>query len=155
MSVTNGRVTDKVIARAKAVQILKKISAFDGLLDDEYFKVLGMCTSCAVPEGEILFKQGADGKSMYILLSGEMNVIVEGVGTVHTMKAGEVVGEISLVKNIKRTASVQANTNCVLLHLYSEIFHEVIKKQPRIGYLIMRNVARILADRLVAANKKP
>ena len=151
--ITVSKVSEKVIARAKAVQILKKIPVFNGLLEDEYFKVLGMCTSAAARAGEVLFEQGDAGKSMYILLSGEMKVDVKGVGTVHTMSNGEIVGEISLVKNIKRTASVIANTDCVLLQLYSEIFHEVVKKQPRVGYLIMRNIARILADRLVQTNK--
>jgi len=148
----SGRVSEKIIARAKAVQILKKIPCFNGLLEDEYFKVLGMCTSAAAKEGDVLFKQGDGGSSMYILLAGEMKIQVEGIGVVHTMQAGEIVGEISLVKNVKRTASVMASKDCVLLQLYSEIFHEVIKKQPRIGYVIMRNVARILADRLVQNN---
>jgi len=149
----SGRVSEKVIARAKAVQILKKIPCFNGLLEDEYFKVLGMCTSAAARDGDVLFKQGDPGKSMFILLSGEMQIKVDGVGVVHTMRAGEVVGEISLVKHVKRTATVMAAQDCVLLQLYAEIFHEVIKKQPRIGYVIMRNVARILADRLVQTNK--
>lgn len=150
----SGRVSEKIIARAKAVQILKKIPCFNGLLEDEYFKVLGMCTSASAKEGDVLFKQGDPGNSMYILLAGEMKIKVDAVGVVHTMHAGEVVGEISLVKKVKRTASVFASQDCVLLNLYAEIFHDVVKKQPRIGYVIMRNVARILADRLVQNNKK-
>jgi len=143
----------QVAARAKAVKILKKMPVLSGLLDKEYQTVLAMCSSTVVKKGETLFKQGDDGSSMYILLSGEIAINVEGVGTVHVMKAGEILGEIGLVKNVARTAGAVTTEDCVLLQLYSEILHQVVKKQPRVGYIIMRNVARILADRLDQSNK--
>ena len=147
-------VTGKVAARAKAVKILKKIPVLQGLLEDEYKLVLAMCSSTAGRKGDVLFKQGDDGSSMYILLSGEIDINVKGLGTVHVMRAGEILGEIGLVKNVPRTASAVLAQDSVLLQLYSEILHDVVKKQPRIGYIIMRNVARILAARLSETNKK-
>lgn len=146
-------VAGQVAARAKAVKILKKMPVLSGLQDKEYQTVLAMCSSTVVKKGETLFKQGDDGSSMFILLSGEIDINVRGVGTVHVMKAGEILGEIGLVKSIARTAGAVTKQDCVLLELYSEILHEVVKKQPRIGYIIMRNVARILADRLDQSNK--
>ncbi len=146
-------VSGQVAARAKAVKILKKMPVLSGLQDKEYQTVLAMCSSIVVKKGETLFKQGDDGSSMFILLSGEIDINVEGVGTVHVMKAGEILGEIGLVKNVARTAGAVTRQDCVLLQLYSEILHQVVKKQPRVGYIIMRNVARILADRLDQSNK--
>ena len=144
----------QLAARAKAVKILKKIPVFQGLKDEEYHRVMGMCSSTVAKEGDEIFLQGDDGNSMFILLSGEIDIEVTGVGIVHVMKAGEILGEIGLVKQVARTAGATAKTNCVLLQLYSEILHEVVKKHPKIGYIIMRNVARILADRLSESNKK-
>ncbi len=146
------RASEKLVARAKAVQILKKLPVFKGLLEDEYFKVLSMCSSKSAPKGEVLFKQGDYGASMFILLCGEIDVYVAGVGTVHVMKAGDIVGEISLVRRTPRSASAVAREDCVLLQLYAEILHDVVAKYPRIGYIIMRNVASILAERLVQNN---
>lgn len=144
---------DKVVARANAVKILKKLPVFKGLLEEEYFKVLGMCSSGVLRKEEILFNQGDDGNSMFIMLSGEINIIVDGIGVVHVMKPGEVLGEIGLVCKTQRTATAMALKDSVYLQLYSEILHEVIKKYPRIGYVIMRNIARILAERLRDQNK--
>ena len=144
----------QLAARAKAVKILKKIPVFQGLKDEEYHRVMAMCSSTVAKEGEEIFLQGDDGNSMFILLSGEIDIEVTGVGVVHVMKAGEILGEIGLVKQMARTAGATAKTNCVLLQLYSEILHEVVKKHPKIGYIMMRNVARILADRLSESNKK-
>ena len=146
--------SSKLAAQAKAVNILKKIPVFHGLADEEYQRVMSMCTSTIAKEGQQLFHQGDDGDSLYILLSGEIDVNVKDVGTVHVMQSGEILGEIGLVKKVPRTASAVARTNCVLLQLFSETLHIVVKKHPRIGYVIMKNVARILADRLSESNKK-
>jgi len=148
-----GSISSQVAARAKAVKILKKMPVLSGLQDREYQTVLAMCSSMVVRKGETIFNQGDDGSSMYILLSGEIDIRVNGIGSVHVMKAGEILGEIGLVKSIARTAGAVTKQDCVLLQLYAEILHEVVKKQPRIGYIIMRNVARILADRLDQSNK--
>ena len=147
------RVSEKVVARAKAVQILKKLPVFQGLLEDEYFKVLSMCSSKAAKAGDVLFEQGDDGNSMYILLAGEIDINITGAGTVHVMQSGEVVGEIGLVTKTSRTASAIIKKDSILLQLYAEILHEVVKKHPRIGYIIMLNIAKILAERLKVQNK--
>ncbi len=147
------RTSEKLAARAKAVHILKKLPVFKGLLEDEYFKVLSMCSSKSLPKGETLFKQGDYGASMFILLSGEVDINVEGVGTVHVMQAGEILGEISLVSRIPRTASAVTRSDCVLLQLYAEILHDLVGKYPRMGYVIMRNIAAILAERVVQKNQ--
>lgn len=147
-------VTGKVVARAKAVPILKKLPVFQELMEVELLKVLSMCSSTVLDQRQTLFNEGDDGSSMYILLAGELDINVEGTGTVHVMKPGEIVGEIGLVCKVNRTASAVARQKSVLLHLYADIFHDVVKKQPHIGYVIMRNVAGILAERLVGSNKK-
>lgn len=146
------RVSEKVIARAKAVQILKKLPVFEGLLEDEHFKVIGMCSSTSLKKGEVLFRQGDEGQVCYILLSGSISINVEGVGTIHVMKPGEVLGEIGLVTKTQRTATAVAKEDSVMLRLYADILHEVVKKYPRIGYIIMLNIAKILAERLKAQN---
>ncbi|MDH5259050.1 MAG: cyclic nucleotide-binding domain-containing protein [Gammaproteobacteria bacterium] len=145
--------SDKILARAKAVKILEKLPVFNGLQEDEYLKVLDMCSSTAAKAGTTLFKQGDDGSSMFIILSGEVDIIVKGVGKVHSMHGGDILGEIGLVKNVERTASAVVKTDCIFLHLYARVLHDVLKKYPRIGYVMMRNVARILAGRLVDKNE--
>ncbi|MEK6749173.1 MAG: cyclic nucleotide-binding domain-containing protein [Pseudomonadota bacterium] len=148
------KVSEKLVARARAVQILKKLPVFSGLLEDEYFKILAMCTSTTVEAGEQLFRQGDDGSSMFTLLAGRVEILIEGKGVVHTMQAGEIIGEMGLVKKITRTATAVVKERSVLLQLYAEVLHDIVGKYPRIGYVVMRNVAGILAERVIAANKK-
>lgn len=144
---------EKMLARARAVKILKKLPVFDGLVDEEYMKVLNMCSSTSANAGTTLFNQGDDGSSMYIILSGEVDIVVKGVGVVHTMTGGDILGEIGLVKSVERTASAIVKSDCIFLHMFANVLHDVLKKYPRIGYVMMRNIARILASRLVDKNE--
>ena len=144
---------EKKVARARAVKILQKLPVFNGLVDDEYLRVLDMCSSTSAKAGSTLFNQGDDGSSMYIILAGEVEVVVKGVGVVHTMTGGDILGEIGLVKSVERTASAVVKSDCVFLHMFANTLHDVLKKYPRIGYVMMRNIARILAGRLVDKNE--
>ncbi len=146
--------SSKLSARAKAVQILQKMPVFHGLSEEEYRIVIRMCHSQQIKENERIFSQGDDGDSLYILLSGEIDIQVANIGSVHVMKSGEILGEVGLVKRVPRTASAVAKTRCVLLQIFAEEMHKVLRRHSSMGYLVMRNVARILADRLSDSNKK-
>ena len=154
MPTTAGNVSQKVLARAKAVPILRKLPVFEGLQEAELLKLMSACSSKAVEKGDEIFKQGEDGSSMYILLAGMVDIVVEGVGVVHIMKPGEILGEMGLVCKITRTASAVAKEKSVLLHLYADILHELVKKNPNIGYIMMKNIAGILAQRIIGSNQK-
>lgn len=144
----------KMLAQAKAVQILAKLPVFAGLVADEHFKVLRMCSSKGMAAGEVVFKQGDDASSLFILLSGEVEINVEGKGTVHVMKAGEIMGEIGLVCKTTRSATAVTRNDVVMLELFADILHDVVKKSPQIGYVIMRNIAGILGNRVLSSNQK-
>lgn len=146
------RVSEKVIARAKAVNILKKLPVFQGLSEPEYYKVLAMCTSTVAKADETLVQQGDNGDSLFVLLSGEIEINVKNKGVVHTMRSGEILGEIGLVLSAPRTASAIIKKDSVLLHLKARTFHEVAQKHPHVGYVIMKNIASILAERLMNYN---
>lgn len=144
----------KTLSQSKAVQILAKLTIFNGLVEDEYFKVLKACNSKGVANGEVIFKQGDDASSLFILLSGEVDINVAGKGTIHVMKAGEIMGEIGLVCKTSRSATAVSRHDVVVLELLSNILHDVMKKSPNIGYVIMRNIASTLGSRVLSGNQK-
>ncbi|GAB4269675.1 MAG: hypothetical protein Kow0092_23820 [Deferrisomatales bacterium] len=143
---------DHAATKARAVAVLKKLPAFRGLADHEYFDVFEVCRSRFVHSGEILFREGDRAGSLFILLNGAMEILVEGRGLVHVMQAGEVLGEMGLVCDDVRTASAVARDSCMLLELDADRLHALMEQKPRIGYVIMGNLAAILAARLKKEN---
>jgi len=144
----------KKLAQARAVQILAKLPVFLGLVQEEYYKVLRMCSSKSLLAGETVFNQGDDASSLFILLAGEIDINIEGKGTVHVMLAGEIMGEIGLVCKTTRSATAVTRNEVVMLELQAETLHEMVQKNPHIGYVIMRNIAGILGNRVLSHNQK-
>jgi CRP-like cAMP-binding protein len=141
-------------SRTQAVAVLRKLPVFTGLVDTEYSRIFGVCKSTFIHPDDVLFREGDNGSSLYILLSGEIEISIEGRGVVHVMKAGEVLGEIGLVCRHDRTGSAIARKHCMLLELDAETLHNLLGRNPRIGYVIMKNIATTLAERLTEENKK-
>jgi MFS family permease len=79
--------------------------------------------------GSSIITQGQIGDRFYIIASGEVQVTVDG-RPVRTMTAGESFGEIALLRNVPRTASVTALTQVELLALDRHHFVETVTGQP-------------------------
>ena len=79
----------------------------------------------AVPAGEVVIYQGEPGIRFYILRSGAARVLVDG-REVSRVRPGEWFGEVALLSDIPRTATVQATENSVLLSLADDDFHRAL-----------------------------
>lgn len=140
--------------RNNAVEVLKKLPAFQDLLPAEYLKIISHCKSVIFKKDEVLFSEGDVGSSLYVLLSGEISIMMSGRGIVHMLSPGEILGEMSIVRHLPRAASAIATAESILLKLEGEAMDELFTNNPRIGFIVMRNIARTLADRLFVENRK-
>jgi len=79
---------------------------------------------------ELIIKENDNGNSMYFILEG--SVIVHKQGLYVILSEGDFFGEIALLKNIPRTASISAKNRCELLELTTYDFQNFIKTQPEL-----------------------
>ncbi len=100
--------------------------------------------------GEVLFEQGDEGDDAYILLSGRLRVAVLGPDggrrIISELGSGEMVGEIALLADRPRTATVFAARDCELARLSRQGFETMVRRNTD----AMVQVSRILVDRMVA-----
>lgn len=138
--------------RGRLIGILKKIPVFAGLSDPEYEPLLAVCRVRQFPGGTPIFREGEPGYYMYVLLSGTVEVVTEHVGRLGTVAPGEIFGEIAVVCRVRRTATVTAVGETYLMELGMDDLDRLRGGSPRTAYIILRNMARTLAERLVDAN---
>ncbi|HJS96684.1 MAG TPA: MFS transporter [Solirubrobacteraceae bacterium] len=79
----------------------------------------------SAPAGEVILYQGETGVRFYILRSGAARVLVDG-REVTRLRSGDWFGEVALLSDIPRTATVQATENSALLSLADEDFHRAL-----------------------------
>ena len=84
-----------------------------------------------ITPGEILMRQGEEGHEMYFIISGMLDVIRDD-NSIFLLKEGDFFGEMALVANTKRTATVKARTFCNLYKLERNTFDIIISDFPEI-----------------------
>jgi len=93
--------------------------------------------------GQVVFKAGDPGDSMYIITEGEVEVR-DGSTVLDTIGAGSIVGELALIDDTPRSASVLAKTDCRLVPVDRRRFEFMVQETPFFALTVMK----VLADRL-------
>ncbi|KAJ3021547.1 UNVERIFIED_CONTAM: anaphase-promoting complex subunit Hcn1 [Siphonaria sp. JEL0065] len=96
---------------------------------DELFigRIAIALVACFFVPGDIIITQGEMGNEMYFIMSGTVNVIAGGK-RVTSFKEGAFFGEIALIANIPRTATVQAASSCMLYRLTRNAFTSILEE---------------------------
>ncbi|PYJ60808.1 MAG: cyclic nucleotide-binding protein [Verrucomicrobia bacterium] len=93
--------------------------------------------------GDSLFREGDKGDKMYVLLEGEMEILL-GDFVLETVGQGALIGEMALIDKSPRTASAVAKTSCRLAEIDRRRFHFLVQQTPHFATHVMKT----LADRL-------
>jgi predicted acylesterase/phospholipase RssA/CRP-like cAMP-binding protein len=96
--------------------------------------------------GEVLFRRGDPGDAAYFLVSGRLRAVddADGERTLNDIGAGESVGEMALLSNALRSATVYALRDSLLGRLSAAAFHELIERHPR----VLRRITALVVERL-------
>lgn len=94
--------------------------------------------------GEAIVRQGTSGRSMFVVLSGEVAVVLEpSQQQVATIGAGGVFGEMSALTGEPRTATVRATAACQVLEISAETLADVLREHPS----LLEPMGRVIAAR--------
>lgn len=96
-----------------------------------------------IPAGQVLFKEGERGNFMYVLMSGTAEIIVRN-RVMETAEAGALVGEMGILDDSTRSATVLAKSDCKFLPIERERFLFLVHQKPEFAMHVMR----VMADRL-------
>lgn len=105
-----------------------------------------------VAAGQVLVAQGEPGEGLFIVVSGRLRVSVSAGGTeraLHDLARGAIVGEIALLSNLPRSATVRAVRDSDLLVLRQSSFRALVEQTPR----VLHEISRLLIDRLLAVDR--
>lgn len=107
--------------------LLKNVDIFSLLSDIELSEIVERSFYKVFGTGEVIVKQDEEGDSLFFVLSGELDVLVDNM-KVATIGNGDIFGEMSLLTGERRKATVLAKTETHLLEITKEIINPYIKK---------------------------
>lgn len=130
------------------VDILRRIPLFSGI-DPAKLKLLAFASErMDYDAGQNLFRQGEVGDAAYVIVNGVADIIVEtanGEIPVAEFKDNAFIGEIAILCDVPRTATVRAKTKLEVLKVKKEHFLGLIRDFPELGIEVMRELASRLS----------
>jgi len=154
----------------KDILVLQETDLFRNLSIEQIKTVLGICRKVKFSEHEIIMKEGDVGDSLYIILEGTVEVIkslvISDLGeddyrealknkvfTKIDEKSHAVFGEIALLEECKRTATIRAVTDCIFYEIKKDDFLRLMETDSISGCKILLNLARVVSARLRKADE--
>ncbi|HUK10334.1 MAG TPA: cyclic nucleotide-binding domain-containing protein [Stellaceae bacterium] len=129
------------------VEILRRIPFF-AQIDPSKLKLLAFTSErVAFDAGHVLFRQGDAANAAYVIIDGKAEVIAEstsGPVQLAVLDANKVFGEIAILCDVPRTATVRAQTRLTTLRISKDLFLRLLKEFPQIAIAVMRELAHRL-----------
>lgn len=141
---------------AEKVKFLSQIPIFQGLHKLAIGKLLGITFAKKYLADEVVFQEGETGRALFIVESGEVAVIKSmthspeqpGEKVIARFGPGGFFGEMALLEELPRSATVKTTKESVLRFVYKVKFDAFVEKDPGIGVKILHNLAKVLSSRL-------
>ena len=140
-----------------------KFKIFEGITHEELDAIFDISEEANYNAGEIILEESSFGadSDFYIILQGNVKVELQASQIqsddkvskrLAVLKCSDVFGEMSLLGCRRRSAQVSAYSDLTARQVDQKKLFQLFVYNPRLGYLIMRNLAAILSDRIIEMN---
>ena len=142
------------MAKSADPAFLRSVRLFKELSESDLAALAFLFRDRCVKKGEVLFKEGDSGQELYLVREGAVLVSKKVTGRVEQVLArigvGEIFGEMSLFDEAPRSATVQAETDSILLSLDRESLLRLIETRPGAAAIFLYRLVHVFVGRLRA-----
>jgi CRP/FNR family transcriptional regulator, cyclic AMP receptor protein len=124
---------------------LARVPLFDGVSKKHLAQISNLMTPVDLAAGDVLARQGEIGREFVILIEGEVDVARDGK-VIAVRGPGDYIGEIALLDNQPRTATVTAKTDVAAEVLNRAEFASLLAAAPELSSRLMATLARRLTE---------
>ena len=107
------------------VLLLRRVDLFAEMTTRQLGHVAAVTQELVRPAGSTIFEEGDEGDALYVIVSGQVEVLREG-NRLKILRDADYFGELAVLTGAARNASIRALTDCLLLRLERNDFHEVL-----------------------------
>jgi CRP/FNR family transcriptional regulator, cyclic AMP receptor protein len=129
---------------SKDVEVLRSIPLFAKVAPAKLKLLAFTSERLAYTSGDELFRQGDYGDAAYVILEGEAHILVDtprGPVNIATLGKNQIIGEIALLCDVPRTATVVAHGDLETLRLSKDGFFHLVTQFPQVGIEVMSELA--------------
>ena len=131
--------------RGAPVEALQRVPLFADLTKHEVQQIARLFKERRFSEGETVIQEGSGGAAFFVIESGEATVFIGGKKR-STLKANDYFGEIALIDEGARMATITASTDLVCYGLTFWDFRPVVEQNGVIGWKLLQSMAKMYRD---------
>jgi CRP-like cAMP-binding protein len=125
------------------VDLIGSVPLFSRCSKNELKTIAALADEIDLGEGKVLIREGERGREFFVLVEGRVDVSAKGV-SVNTLESGQFFGEMALVSDVPRNATVTALTPLRVLVITDRDFKHMLQDSPE----IQQKILAALGDRL-------
>ena len=132
-----------MVQQDKRVSLIQRIGLFNSVEPAELKPIAQQMTENTYGDGEVVFLEGEPGDRLYLIFAGNMHVYVEREGRIITydhLQMGECFGEMALVEDAPRSATVKSEGTSLCLTLSKDEFLDLLDRNPNIALGMIKSL---------------
>ena len=127
---------------------LRDVYFFKDLSDDEVRSIEALCKQDRFERGQIIFRENAPAERFFIVLDGMVEVWKDYASPSPDLLAvhgqGHLFGEMALIDDLPRSATVVAKTDTQVLYLFRQEFDQILRENPPVALSILRSLSAMV-----------
>lgn len=132
------------------IDFIKKIPLFSELSPEELTELLKLSEKRRYPRGSIVLYKGDEGQSIYLILKGQVKVVLDDEKgkelILSTLQAGDYFGEMSVLDQMPRSATIVTVENCEFLLIFQKAMMDQIRQNSSIALNLLSEMSRRLRE---------
>ena len=143
------------------LESISECALFHGLDADDLQSVTAIMTPITFEANQTILKESTISTDLYLIQSGRVSIELDtssynttGSEQLVILRSGDIFGEMAFLENKRRSAHAIALDRVDAVTMAGDQLKSLFKKNYRIGYLMMKNIAVILSNRLIDTNFK-
>jgi len=140
-----------------------KFKIFEGISLEDLDAILDISEELSYVSGDIILEESSYGadSDFFVILQGNVKVELQASQILSddklskrlaVLKSSDIFGEIGLLRKRRRSARVSAYSDLTVLKVNQIKLFQLFVNNPRLGYMVMKNLAAILSDRIMEMN---
>ena len=139
--------TPRTMNETDLIQVLKGSSDLARVSDHSLGELVRIGVVREPSMGTEIIRQGEASQQIWILLEGELEILIDGVSENRVSRPGDVVGQISAVSLIPATATVRVAAPSKCLSVSHQSLHELFGANPDLAEALLRSMAKYLGSK--------